>query len=149
MKRTLAFILLVFLVLSPRQVHGLDELNDRYTDAGGVGYSRGTISEPIRGRSGGHTMRGVFLAHGHGIKRGYHIEGAGLVDIAPTILNMLDVPIPRAMDGHVLAEIYQDGFGRAVQYQDVAAPEEQPLHVLSQQDEEAVRQRLRDLGYIS
>jgi predicted AlkP superfamily phosphohydrolase/phosphomutase len=122
-------------------------VNDRYTDVGGVGYSRGTISEPVRGRSGGHTMRGVFLAHGQGVRQGYMIEGARLVDVAPTILNILGVPVPHTMDGRVLTDAYESDFFQPVQYQD-ALPEEQPLHVFSDQEQEAIEQRLRDLGYI-
>ncbi|MDY6876697.1 MAG: alkaline phosphatase family protein [Chloroflexota bacterium] len=123
--------------------------NDRYTDAGGIGYSRGTVSEPIRGRSGGHTMRGMFLAHGQGIKQGHVIEGAKLVDAAPTILHILGVPIPSAMDGQVLTDTFGDTLTRTVQYQDSSMPEEQQsLHVFSSQEQAMIEQRLHDLGYI-
>jgi len=126
----------------------IEWVNDQYTDVGGVGYSRGTISEPIRGRSGGHTMRGMFLARGAGIKQGYLIEGARLVDVAPTILNVLGVSVPHAMDGRVLVDIFQDSASRVVQYQDVSMPEKQPLHVFSDKEQQVVEDRLRDLGYI-
>jgi predicted AlkP superfamily phosphohydrolase/phosphomutase len=126
----------------------IEWVNDQYTDVGGVGYSRGMISEPVHGRSGGHTMRGMFLARGKGIMEGHLIEGAHLVDVAPTILNILDVPVPHAMDGQVLVDIFQDGASRVVQYQDVSTPEEQPLHVFSEEEQKMVEDRLRDLGYI-
>jgi predicted AlkP superfamily phosphohydrolase/phosphomutase len=126
----------------------IEWVNDRYTDAGGVGYSRGTISEPVRTRSGGHTMRGIFLAHGKGIKPKYVVEDAKLTDVAPTILHALDVPVPHDMDGRVMSEIFEDGAGRAVQYQDAFVAEEQSLHVFTQEEQNVIEQRLRDLGYL-
>lgn len=122
--------------------------NDRYTDVGGIGYARGTISEPIRGRSGGHTMRGVFLAHGPGIEQGNVIRDAELVDVAPTILSMLNVPIPRVMDGRVLADIFLGSAEHVVHYQDASKSEKTSPHAFSEEEQWVVEQRLRDLGYI-
>lgn len=56
--------------------------------------------------SGAHTSRGIFLAYGPGIKKGCNIKGAKIYDITPTILFMLGVPVPRDIDGRVLAEIF-------------------------------------------
>ena len=126
----------------------IEWVNDQYSDVGGVGYSQGTISEPIRGRSGGHTMRGMFLAHGPDIKQGHCTEGARLVDAAPTILNILDVPVPNAMDGRVLVDIFEGDTSRVVQYQDVSMSEVQQLHEFSEEEQQMVEDRLRGLGYI-
>ncbi|MBN1584492.1 MAG: alkaline phosphatase family protein, partial [Anaerolineae bacterium] len=127
----------------------IEWVGDRYSDVGGVGYSSGTLSEPVRGRSGGHTMRGLFLAYGENIKKGHHIDGAGLVDIAPTILNVLGVPVPRAMDGHVLTDMFQDGNERVIEYQDgEASSAEEPAHQFTEEEQQAIEERLRGLGYI-
>ncbi len=126
----------------------IEWVNDQYTDIGGVGYSRGTISEPIRGRSGGHTMRGLFLACGPGIQQGHLIEGARLVDVAPTILHILGVPMPRAMDGRVLTDIFQDMADQAIQYQNLPPQEESSRLVFTDQEQAVIEQRLRDLGYL-
>ncbi len=121
--------------------------DDHYIDMGSIGFGKGFISEPIRGRSGGHTMRGIFLAHGPEIKQGHKIEGAQLVDLAPTILHLLDVPVPVGLDGGVLTEIFVDGASRQVVYEEVAAKEQQ-VHAFSDEEEAVVEKRLRDLGYI-
>jgi len=55
-----------------------------------------------------HTRRGIFLAYGPGIKKGYEIKNAKIYDIAPTILYIFDLPIPNDMDGKVLMEIFED-----------------------------------------
>ena len=126
----------------------IEWVNDQYTDIWGIGYSRGIISEPVREMSGGHTMRGMFLARGKDIKPGYVVEGAGLVDVAPTILHMLGLPVPRTMDGRVLIDIFEDDANRVVQYQDAAIPAEQRLHEFSEEEQRTIEQRLQDLGYI-
>lgn len=60
------------------------------------------------GWSGIHKLHGIFLAHGPDIKQNANIEGARIIDLAPTILHMYGVPIPRDMDGRVLTEIFRE-----------------------------------------
>jgi predicted AlkP superfamily phosphohydrolase/phosphomutase len=123
-------------------------VNDQYTDMGGIGYGRGIFSEPIRGRSGGHTMRGIFLAHGPGIKPGQHIENANLIDLAPTIMHLLGVPVSSQMDGRVLVDILENGDLVDVLYDDEELAVEDAVHVYSAQEKAAIEKRFHDLGYI-
>ena len=60
------------------------------------------------GWSGIHKLQGIFLAHGPDIKQNATIDGARIIDLAPTILHMFGVPIPRDMDGRVLTEIFRE-----------------------------------------
>ncbi len=53
-----------------------------------------------------HTIQGIFIAYGPDIKKRYRIENAKIYDIAPTILHMFKVPIPRDLDGRTLTEIF-------------------------------------------
>ena len=71
-----------------------------------------------------------------------------MVDMAPTILHILGVPVPRAMDGRVLTGIFDNSDDRVVEYQDVSLVEEQALHTFSQEEQRIIEQRLHDLGYI-
>lgn len=57
--------------------------------------------------TGSHRVNGIFLAYGPEIKKG-RIKGANIFDIAPTLLHMLNVPIPENMDGKILKEIFKD-----------------------------------------
>ncbi|RMD86191.1 MAG: hypothetical protein D6808_03855, partial [Candidatus Dadabacteria bacterium] len=61
------------------------------------------------GWHGYHKLHGIFLAKGPGIKKGVKIEGAKIYDIAPTILHIFGVPVPRDMDGRVLTELFEEG----------------------------------------
>lgn len=56
--------------------------------------------------NGMHDLNGVFIAYGKGIKKNFKIENARIIDIAPTILHILGLPIPNDMDGRVLMEIF-------------------------------------------
>ena len=55
-----------------------------------------------------HRLQGVFAATGQGIKRDELFYGTSLLDIAPTILALLGLPIPDDMDGRVLTRIFAE-----------------------------------------
>ena len=56
-----------------------------------------------------HDRFGIFLASGPGIKKGIRIKDAKSYDLAPTILHIMDVPVPSDVDGQVLREIFLEG----------------------------------------
>src|SRR5262249_38778454 len=70
----------------------------------------GTISGAAEGdfRKSQHTPEGFMIAAGPHIKRGAVVSGASIMDLAPTILYLMGVPVPRDMDGRVLLEIVDD-----------------------------------------
>ncbi|HEY63970.1 MAG TPA: hypothetical protein G4O02_05310, partial [Caldilineae bacterium] len=53
----------------------------------------GDLFNPNPIRSGTHTPEGLFIAWGPGIPAGKQMD-AGLMDIAPTVLHLLGVPVP-------------------------------------------------------
>ena len=55
-----------------------------------------------------HREQGVFIAAGPGIRSDEIIYGATLLDIAPTVLTLLGVPVPGDMDGRPLTNILTD-----------------------------------------
>ena len=55
---------------------------------------------------GSHSMEGILIAYGRGIKRDNEIKKCTILDIAPTILSLLGRPIPNDMDGRVLSEVF-------------------------------------------
>ena len=69
---------------------------------------------------GENKKHGLFALYGNGIKEGAIIENFRILDLAPTILHMFSLPIPRDMDGGVLKEIFREGSEsarREVKYQ--------------------------------
>lgn len=70
----------------------------------------------------GHSLDGIFISYGPDIKKGVEIDGVRIYDIAPTILHMLNVPIPKDMDGRVPKKIFKEDSEMAkkeVVYQEV------------------------------
>ena len=53
-----------------------------------------------------HREQGLFVAAGAAIRRDEIIHGATLLDIAPTVLTLLGVPVPADMDGRALTQLF-------------------------------------------
>jgi len=107
--------------------------------------------EPTPDRTGTHRMNGIFFLRGPGIQPGAPVQGAGLIDIAPTVLALMGVPIPTAMDGRVVLTALTDEMRENLQIS-FADPEhptggEQGGSILGEEDEKVIRERLEALGY--
>ena len=55
-------------------------------------------------KSGCHDPEGMLIIYGNGIKRGEQIKDVNNLDIAPTLLTMLGLPVPEEMKGRILKE---------------------------------------------
>ncbi|MCP4361667.1 MAG: hypothetical protein GY796_26955 [Chloroflexi bacterium] len=106
---------------------------------------------PTFDRSGGHRMDGIVTFAGPGVRSGKQIEGAKLIDLAPTILAAMGVPIPDDMDGRVLAEALDDDYfaERPIRYATAEKITSQQRVDYSAEDEEEIKERLRGLGYMA
>jgi hypothetical protein len=58
-------------------------------------------------KSGCHHPKGILMMYGAGIKRGVKLRDCTTLDIAPTLLSLLDVPIPSFMKPG-LCEAFED-----------------------------------------
>jgi len=100
---------------------------------------------------GNHAEYGILMACGPGVRGGIELDGARIVDVAPTILYALGLPIPQRMDGRPLAEIFDSTFERAHEGSDSVAEAALPTAgdtVFSEDEEQEVLDRLRSLGYL-
>ncbi|NWF52700.1 MAG: alkaline phosphatase family protein, partial [Nitrospirae bacterium] len=57
-----------------------------------------------------HRMNGIFIIEGEGIKEHFRIEGAHIIDIAPTVLYLLGLPIPNDIDGRVITSCFKEEY---------------------------------------
>lgn len=97
-----------------------------------------------------HNMYGIFIAFGPDIKEGTEFIQARLVDIAPTILHMMGLPIPREMDGRVLKEIFKEESTpskRSIRYTKDMKERNRPSK-LTKEEEEKIIKKLRAMGYL-
>lgn len=80
-----------------------------YAPSGMLAFPSGKIFSPPKTlKSGEHRGHGIFLAYGKDVKKGYKVDNADIIDLAPTILELMGMDIPPDMDGKVLREVLQD-----------------------------------------
>ncbi len=126
-----------------------------YFGFGEYEFGSNEIIEPVkRGISGTHRLNGILLAWGEAIRSGVVLEGARLYDLAPTILHLMDVPIPPAMDGRVLSGCLKPEYAAQMERRSEATPalaslaSHTPPAALSPEEERLIAERLRGLGYV-
>jgi predicted AlkP superfamily phosphohydrolase/phosphomutase len=119
-----------------------------YANAHRVGQAdRPRVLNP--GLEGNHTLHGIFIAHGPSI-RPRPPDNAQITDLAPTILYLLGLPVPRDMDGRVMTEILDPVrvAAQPVTYDASAAAAQAADYHFSEEEAKLVRDQLRALGYI-
>ncbi|MEI6503889.1 MAG: hypothetical protein WCP21_22990, partial [Armatimonadota bacterium] len=96
-------------------------------------------------RRGNHRREGLLVVAGPGTPVGTVPEGVSIQDLAPTFLALLGVPAPGELDGRVLTELVG-----AVQAVDPVAAVEETIEpsAYTAEEEAAVEERLKDLGYL-
>ncbi len=102
--------------------------------------------------SGTHRLDGVFIGRGPSFVEGVELE-ADIRDLAPTLLYLLDEPLPEGLEGRVLEEALSDELLRKRppgegQGGPGGSMEMDGEISLSEKEENAVRERLKSLGYI-
>ncbi len=91
---------------------------------------------------------GILIARGPDV-RAREEGNAEIIDLAPTVVHLMGLPVPDDMDGRVLEEIFRQGSeaARRPVRRAPAAPDLSPPNA-TDRDEAAVAERLRDLGYL-
>ncbi len=101
--------------------------------------------------SGNHLPNGIIFMSGPDVRVGYKINGAEIIDVAPTIMALLDVEVPKYMDGKVLKDTLTEAFlaKHPVHYTDLdgtnGGGDEKPF---SDEESAKINERLKDLGYL-
>ncbi len=99
-----------------------------------------------------HGPDGVLLLYGPGIRRGHRLESSHVLDVFPTVLALLGLPVPEDAEGRVLNEAFEapldvGSSGRVATYRDAW----QPVDTVGGTDVERTRQeieRLKAMGYL-
>ena len=105
------------------------------------------VTKQIRGDSGCHRRNGVLLMSGKGVREGFAVDGAHIMDLAPTILHLVGTPVPSDMDGRPLVSALD--MEAPVEYVGEDERENSDGTGLSAEDAAEVEDRLRSLGYLS
>jgi predicted AlkP superfamily phosphohydrolase/phosphomutase len=106
------------------------------------------LTPQIRGDSGCHRLHGVFIGNGPAFVNGATVPNARIIDLAPTILHILNVPVPEDMDGRVLIEALTPELrGKAAQVGAAATTSTAQVD-FTEEEQAEVEERLRALGYL-
>jgi predicted AlkP superfamily phosphohydrolase/phosphomutase len=102
--------------------------------------------------AGYHAPFGIFIARGPGIRSGATLHGGSVLDIAPTLLQMFEAPIPFDMDGKLLHQVFESSWlsehaPRYVELDTSLEPVKEDEEMLTEGRDEILDQ-LRALGYI-
>ncbi|MBA7616596.1 hypothetical protein ES703_23893 [subsurface metagenome] len=89
--------------LSPDIIFSLNKGGCYYSFGHKNFIEEGSESQHI---SGNHRIEGIFIAYGPDMRK-KKLDGLKLIDIAPTILHIFNVPIPKDYDGKVIKEIFK------------------------------------------
>ena len=103
--------------------------------------------------SGTHRPEGIFILGGPGVKSGKSPKPFSILDIAPTLLFCLGLPIPEEFEGRVPTEPLEEGY---LQARGIIADKqsgafqaaERVDSSFSEEEEEAIFAHLRSLGYV-
>ena len=109
------------------------------------------VTQPTVNHSGNHRLNGMLVLWGPGIRTGMRLTGAHIMDVMPTILHLMGVPVPQDVDGRVISEALE----RPEHLADLARRFNVHANTdtsrggrgLNRGEEELIRARLKSLGY--
>jgi predicted AlkP superfamily phosphohydrolase/phosphomutase len=101
--------------------------------------------------SGMHRDCGLLLMRGPQIARGVRLDSARLVDLAPTILYAMGVPVPQDMDGCPLVEAFAEHDPQDIVVRSTAptsSPQRSEETSYTAEEAREIEGRLRQMGYL-
>lgn len=118
-----------------------------------VDFSSPSILEDCFVHPGDHRTEGIFIAAGPDFRSAQQIQGANIMDLTPTILYLLDIPILSDMDGRILLDAITSEYESAHQakYRSKVVKtedEEAGSESVGEANEEDIKRQLRNLGYM-
>ena len=108
------------------------------------------MQKSAKGLSSEHVREGIYLlANCQGQKLG-EMGVLDILDVTPTILHLLELPVPEDVDGRVALELFEpmsEIAQRQIRTQNAAAEDGASIEP-GRSDEDVIEDRLRSLGYI-
>jgi predicted AlkP superfamily phosphohydrolase/phosphomutase len=117
---------------------------------GTLEFTSNRFDFPVYGNSGDHRMEGILLGLGPAFRQGVRLNPLSILDIAPTVLHLLGLPVPRQMDGKVAIDAFEPEYvtRNPVRHADIELLGRARGSALGREDSEDIRKRLEGIGYI-
>lgn len=108
------------------------------------------IPDVSAGIANWHRSHGIIAMSGPGIKPAGTISGANVLDVTPTVLHLLDLPIGADMDGRPLVEatLSANPAAKIPSWDTLALDPEATETDVCESEDDALLQQFIDLGYI-
>jgi len=100
-------------------------------------------------RTGSHRDEGVLIMAGDQINTRAHLSNPHIMDLAPTILFLLGIPIPLDMDGRVLSECLAEVRSNVSAFEDRHLSAQKSEYHYSEEETEEIKKKLEGLGYLN
>jgi predicted AlkP superfamily phosphohydrolase/phosphomutase len=101
--------------------------------------------------SGSHRREGILIMKGPHFKKGLRCEDASILDLTPTVLHCLGLPVDEDMDGKVLIECFKEGFMKnhpvKVKKSDADHGDSDKKQIYSDSETREIESMLKGLGY--
>lgn len=110
---------------------------------------KGIIHPPVKWRVGNHAREGIFISCGNNINRGQVISSIDIVDVAPTMLYGMGLPILKTMDGKIVEKCFTSSYMK--NHEPIYLEEERFRAIRSKSFENKsaqIMEQLKGLGYI-
>jgi predicted AlkP superfamily phosphohydrolase/phosphomutase len=98
-----------------------------------------------------HSLDGIYMLVGEEFIKEKKARELSIMDIAPTLLHVMGLPVPEDMDGRVAVDLLAptaSSSKRAVTYREPISKEIEDFPATDHIDEDEVLEKLRALGYI-
>lgn len=107
------------------------------------------------GKYGDHKQEGIFIFSGPNAKHGKLDKNYSIMDIAPTISYLMKIPISNKFDGEIISDAFNPSFlaENPIRYQDITKKikikeRKKAETIMSEEDVNSVKKRLKDIGYL-
>lgn len=98
---------------------------------------------------GTHRPEGIFVGYGPAFRRDEQLDPLNLLDITPLMLTLLDLPVPRDLEGRVPIEALEPSIHASVGGATLSAGGAPAEHAeVSEEDRQALLRQMKQLGYM-
>jgi predicted AlkP superfamily phosphohydrolase/phosphomutase len=103
------------------------------------------------GRHAREALDGVLAMRGPGLKQGFKLQNASLLDLFPTLLYIYGLPIPKDVEGRILTEAFNEEFNRSREVTSIGTYEDSAAGTAIRMDfnrfNAEIRKRTERIGY--